>query len=450
MQTTQYANSSVQSNHAKALIKKIESRTAMVCIVGLGYVGLPISMRFAEEGFRVLGLDNDATKIDKLLSGDTYIKHISSEKIKAIRGHHFIPTTDFSAAKEADVIILCLPTPLNEYREPDLTYITSTLDSLKPHLRAGQTISLESTTYPGTTEEVVLPVVQSRGFTVGEDFFVVYSPEREDPANASFSTITIPKITSGLTADCGIIAENLYSTIVKQVVPVSCVKVAETAKLLENIHRAVNIGLVNEMKILTDRMGIDIFEVIDAAKTKPFGFTAYYPGPGLGGHCIPVDPFYLTWKAREYGLHTRFIELAGEVNGGMPEWVCNKILTTMNNHAKTVKNSRMLILGVAYKPDVDDMRESPSLEVIKRLNDMGAEVDYHDPFVEKMPMMRHFDMPMMASVPLTSEAVKSYDCIVLCTHHTKLDYEMLAKHAKLLIDTRGVYRGISQANIVAA
>lgn len=449
MQTTLPAGATLQSDYAKALIQKIENRTAMICIVGLGYVGLPISMRFAEEGFRVLGLDNDDSKIQKLLAGESYIKHIGPDKIAKIRGHHFIPTTDFAAVKEADVIILCLPTPLNQYREPDLSYITDTLASLKPHLRAGQTISLESTTYPGTTDEVVVPVVNSRGFTVGQDFFVVYSPEREDPANAHFCTMTIPKITSGITADCAIIAENLYSTIVDKVVPVSSTKVAETAKLLENIHRAVNIGLVNEMKILTDRMGIDIFEVIDAAKTKPFGFTAYYPGPGLGGHCIPVDPFYLTWKAREYGLHTRFIELAGEVNGGMPEWVCAKVLSTMNDRAKTVKNSRILVLGVAYKPDVDDMRESPSLEIIKRLKDMGAVVEYHDPFVEKMPIMRHFDFAMN-SVELTVEALASYDCVVLSTHHSKLDYEMIARHASLIIDTRGVYRGITQENIVAA
>lgn len=449
MQLTHGQGAALQSDHAKALIKKFETRTAMICIVGLGYVGLPISMRFAEEGFRVLGLDNDESKIEKLLAGESYIKHISPEKIAKIRGHHFIPTTDFSAAKEADVIILCLPTPLNQYREPDLSYIVSTLESLKPHLRAGQVISLESTTYPGTTEEVVLPVVRSRDFTVGEDFFVVYSPEREDPANALFETMNIPKITSGVTSDCAIIAENLYSSIVEKVVPVSCPKVAETAKLLENIHRAVNIGLVNEMKILTDRMGIDIFEVIDAAKTKPFGFTAYYPGPGLGGHCIPVDPFYLTWKAREYGLHTRFIELAGEVNGGMPEWVCNKVLTTMNDREKTVKNSRMLVIGVAYKPDVDDMRESPSLEIIHRLRNMGANVDYHDPFVEKMPPMRHFDLGM-TSVPLTAEGLADYDCVLIATHHTKLDYQLIANNSSLIIDTRGVYRGIIRENIVPA
>jgi UDP-N-acetyl-D-glucosamine dehydrogenase len=448
MQTTT-TRPALQSDHAKALIEKFENRTAMICIVGLGYVGLPISMRFAEEGFRVLGLDNDESKVTKLLSGQSYIKHISAEKIAKIRGHHFIPSTDFAAAKEADAIILCLPTPLNEYREPDLSYITATLESLKPHLRAGQVISLESTTYPGTTDEVVLPVVTSRGFTVGEDFFVVYSPEREDPANALFETINIPKITSGITSDCAIVAENLYSTIVEKVVPVTSTKVAETAKLLENIHRAVNIGLVNEMKILTDRMGIDIFEVIDAAKTKPFGFTAYYPGPGLGGHCIPVDPFYLTWKAREYGLHTRFIELAGEVNGGMPEWVCNKVLTTMNDRCKTVKNSRMLVVGVAYKPDVDDMRESPSLEIIHRLKTMGGLVDYHDPFVESMPPMRHFDLAM-SSVPLTAETIESYDCVLIVTHHTKLDYQLIAKHASLIVDTRGVYRGLVRENIVAA
>lgn len=437
------------SAHAKALLNKIQDKTAMVCIVGLGYVGLPLSLRFAEKGFRVLGLDNDDDKVQRLLAGETYIKHIPAEKISEIRGHHFIPTSDFAAVKEADVIILCLPTPLDQYREPDLSYIKSTMESLKPHLRAGQAISLESTTYPGTTDEVIVPYARSKGFKVGDDFFVLYSPEREDPANTAFQTSTIPKLTSGVTPACSEIAETLYASIIKQVVPVASPKVAEMAKLLENIHRAVNIGLVNEMKILADRMGIDIYDVIDAAKTKPFGFTAYYPGPGLGGHCIPVDPFYLTWKAREYGLHTRFIELAGEINGNMPEWVCNKVMTAMNEQAKTVKNSKVLVLGVAYKPNVDDMRESPSLDIMDRLIKMGASVDYFDPFVPLMPELRHYDFHMN-SIELTAETVKQYDCVVLSTHHSNVDYKLVAEHAKLIVDTRGVYRGKQHENVVAA
>jgi UDP-N-acetyl-D-glucosamine dehydrogenase len=442
-------NQLAQSSYLQILLEKIEQKTAMICVVGLGYVGLPLSLRFAELGFRVLGLDNDAEKVNCLLSGKTYIKHISSDKIAEVRGHHFIPSTDFSSAKEADVIILCLPTPLNQYREPDLSYITTTMKALQPHLRPGQALSLESTTYPGTTEEVIVPFVDDAGLQTGKDFFVLYSPEREDPANKFFQTNTIPKITSGITHACAKIAKALYETIIEQVVPVNSTKVAEMAKLLENIHRAVNIGLVNEMKILSDRMGIDIYDVIEAAKTKPFGFTAYYPGPGLGGHCIPVDPFYLTWKAREYGLHTRFIELAGEINGNMPEWVCNKVMNAMNEHAKTIKGSNILVLGVAYKPNVDDMRESPSLDIMQRLINMGATINYHDPFVPSLPHLRHYDFHMN-SVGLSSEALSNYDCVVLATHHSNVDYKFIAEHARLIIDTRGVYRGQQLDNVVAA
>jgi UDP-N-acetyl-D-glucosamine dehydrogenase len=357
-------------------------------------------------------------------------------------------TTDFSRAAEADALILCVPTPLNKYREPDLSYVINTIESIVPYLRAGQVVSLESTTYPGTTEEELLPRVTAGGLTVGQDIFLIYSPEREDPGNAHFTTHTIPKVVGGHTSVCLEVGKALYRKAIDQIVPVSSTKVAELTKLLENIHRAVNIGLVNEMKIVADRMGIDIFEVIDAAATKPFGFTAYYPGPGLGGHCIPIDPFYLTWKAREYGLHTRFIELSGEVNRAMPEYVVGKVTRALNDRSKALNGSRILVLGIAYKKNVDDMRESPAVEVMELLRSTGAEVAYSDPHVPVFPKMRehHFDL---ASVALTPQAVASYDAVVLTTDHAKFDYEMLRTHAQVIIDSRGVYRTAAD-NIVKA
>lgn len=433
---------------ATQLIGLLEDRRAIVGVLGMGYVGQPLALRYAELGYKVIGFDIDAEKVADLNAGRSHIEHISDADIRRANAAGLECTTDFSRAAEADALILCVPTPLNKYREPDLSYVINTTESIVPYLRAGQVVSLESTTYPGTTEEELLPRVTAGGLTVGQDIFLVYSPEREDPGNAHFTTHTIPKVVGGHTPVCLEVGKALYRKAIDQIVPVSSTKVAELTKLLENIHRAVNIGLVNEMKIVADRMGIDIFEVIDAAATKPFGFTAYYPGPGLGGHCIPIDPFYLTWKAREYGLHTRFIELSGEVNRAMPEYVVGKVTKALNDRFKSLKGSRLLVLGIAYKKNVDDMRESPAVEVMELLRAAGAEVAYSDPHVPVFPKMRehHFDL---ASVALTPQAVASYDAVVLTTDHAKFDYEMVRTHAQVIIDSRGVYRTAAD-NIVKA
>lgn len=433
---------------ATQLIGLLEDRRAIVGVLGMGYVGQPLALRYAELGYKVIGFDIDAEKVADLNAGRSHIEHISDADIRRANAAGLECTTDFSRAAEADALILCVPTPLNKYREPDLSYVINTTESIVPYLRAGQVVSLESTTYPGTTEEELLPRVTAGGLTVGQDIFLVYSPEREDPGNAHFTTHTIPKVVGGHTPVCLEVGKALYRKAIDQIVPVSSTKVAELTKLLENIHRAVNIGLVNEMKIVADRMGIDIFEVIDAAATKPFGFTAYYPGPGLGGHCIPIDPFYLTWKAREYGLHTRFIELSGEVNRAMPEYVVGKVTKALNDRFKSLKGSRLLVLGIAYKKNVDDMRESPAVEVMELLRAAGAEVAYSDPHVPVFPKMRehHFDL---ASVALTPQAVASYDAVVLTTDHAKFDYEMVRTHSQVIIDSRGVYRTAAD-NIVKA
>jgi UDP-N-acetyl-D-glucosamine dehydrogenase len=433
---------------ATQLIGLLEDRRAVVGILGMGYVGQPLALRYAELGYKVIGFDIDAEKVADLNAGRSHIEHISDADIRRANAAGLECTTDFSRAAEADALILCVPTPLNKYREPDLSYVINTIESIVPYLRAGQVVSLESTTYPGTTEEELLPRVTAGGLTVGQDIFLIYSPEREDPGNAHFTTHTIPKVVGGHTPVCLEVGKALYRKAIDQIVPVSSTKVAELTKLLENIHRAVNIGLVNEMKIVADRMGIDIFEVIDAAATKPFGFTAYYPGPGLGGHCIPIDPFYLTWKAREYGLHTRFIELSGEVNRAMPEYVVGKVTKALNDRFKSLKGSRLLVLGIAYKKNVDDMRESPAVEVMELLRAAGADVAYSDPHVPVFPKMRehHFDL---ASIALTPQAVASYDAVVLTTDHAKFDYEMLRTHAQVIIDSRGVYRTAAD-NIVKA
>lgn len=433
---------------ATQLIGLLEDRRAVVGVLGMGYVGQPLALRYAELGYKVIGFDIDAEKVADLNAGRSHIEHISDADIRRANAAGLECTTDFSRAAEADALILCVPTPLNKYREPDLSYVINTTESIVPYLRAGQVVSLESTTYPGTTEEELLPRVTAGGLTVGQDIFLIYSPEREDPGNAHFTTHTIPKVVGGHTPVCLEVGKALYRKAIDQIVPVSSTKVAELTKLLENIHRAVNIGLVNEMKIVADRMGIDIFEVIDAAATKPFGFTAYYPGPGLGGHCIPIDPFYLTWKAREYGLHTRFIELSGEVNRAMPEYVVGKVTKALNDRFKALNGSRLLVLGIAYKKNVDDMRESPAVEVMELLRSTGAEVAYSDPHVPVFPKMRehHFDL---ASVALTPQAVASYDAVVLTTDHAKFDYEMVRTHAQVIIDSRGVYRTAAD-NIVKA
>lgn len=422
------------------LIRKFADRTAVIGIVGLGYVGLPLMLRYTDAGFRVLGFDIDTFKTDSLNSGKSYIEHIPSEKIAAARRKGFEATDDFSRIAEADAVILCVPTPLNKYREPDISFVTGTTDAVKPYLRAGQVLSLESTTYPGTTEEELLPRVEASGLKAGRDIFLVYSPEREDPGNPNFETRTIPKVVGGHTPACLEVGIALYSPAIDRVVPVSSTKAAELTKLLENIHRAVNIGLVNEMKIVADKMGIDIHEVIDAAATKPFGFVPYYPGPGLGGHCIPIDPFYLTWKAREYGVNTRFIELAGEVNSHMPDYVIGKTALALNGINRSVKGSKILILGISYKKNVDDMRESPSVEVMDRLHKLGADIAYSDPHVAVFPHIPGHHCFNLSSTPITAETLAGFDCVVLTTDHDKFDYPLIAEHAKLIVDTRGRFR----------
>lgn len=425
--------------HADAFAWRIETRAAQIGIVGLGYVGIPLALRFHEVGLVVLGFDIDAQRVEMLNAGQSPIKHIPADEIAAMRNGGFEATSDYSRIAEVDAVIICVPTPLSEHREPDLSFIISTMDSAQPYLRPGQLLSLESTTWPGTTEEVLRPYVEARGLVIGQDFFLVYSPEREDPGNPDFTTRTIPKVVGGTTEACSAAGKALYGAVIDRVVPVSSTRAAELTKLLENIHRSVNIGLANEMKLIGDRMGLDIYEVIDAAATKPFGFTAYYPGPGLGGHCIPIDPFYLTWKAREFGLTTRFIELAGEINRDMPEWVVGKVAEGLNRRKKAVNGSRILALGIAYKRDIEDTRESPSVEVMELLRDRGAKVDYSDPFAPSFPRMREHSFDL-ASVNLTPAALASYDAVVLLTDHSDFDYELILEHAQLIVDTRGRYR----------
>lgn len=418
------------------LANRLNDGSAVVGIFGLGYVGLPLMLRFADSGFRVIGFDVDSNKVDQLNQGRSYIKHITDDAIGRALRSGFTATCDFSEATAIDVAILCVPTPLTKHREPDLSFIISTVEGILPYLQKGQLLSLESTTYPGTTEEELLPRIESMGLSVGTDFFLAYSPEREDPGNTRFDTHSIPKICGGQTQACLGLAIMMYEKVIDKVVPVSSTKAAEMTKLLENIHRSVNIGLVNEMKMVADKMGIDIHEVIDAAATKPFGFTPYYPGPGLGGHCIPIDPFYLTWKAREYDLNTRFIELAGEVNAQMPDWVVSKVSSALNSVGKPLKASKVLVLGVAYKKNVDDMRESPSLRLIDLLLRAGADVNYADPHVPRLPRLRTYDLEM-SSLSLSPEVIKSQDALLLATDHDAFDYEQLQKFAQLLVDTRG-------------
>lgn len=421
-----------------ALIAKLHDRSAVIGIVGLGYVGLPLVLRFAEAGYRVIGFDIDPAKVEALARGETYIEHIPTAAIAAANVAGFTATTDYARAAEADALIICVPTPLNPYREPDLSFVLGTMDALLPHLRPGQIVSLESTTYPGTTDEELKPRIESRGLAVGRDAFLVFSPEREDPGNRDFTTRTIPKVCGGCTPACLEAGLALYGSVIDCVVPVSSTRAAELTKLLENIHRAVNIGLVNEMKIVADRMGIDIHEVIRAAATKPFGFVPYYPGPGLGGHCIPIDPFYLTWKAREYGLNTRFIELAGEVNAAMPDYVVAKVTGALNSVRKAVNGSRILVLGIAYKKNVDDPRESPCVILMEKLRDLGAEIAYSDPHLPVFPKMREhrFDL---CSVELTPDSLAAYDCVIVATDHDRFDYAMIRDCAALIVDCRGRY-----------
>jgi len=435
-------------NMKQQLINKLTDKTAIIGIVGLGYVGIPLALRYAEAGYKVLGFDIDPEKIEKISAGKTYIKHIPDQDIQLAVDNGFEATIDFTRATDADALILCVPTPLDLHREPDLSYVLDTMDSLLPYLRKGHVVSLESTTYPGTTDEELKPRIESTSLNVGDNVFLVYSPEREDPGNPNFKTQTIPKVCGGDTKACQEVGVALYSHVIDEVVSVNSTRAAEMTKLLENIHRAVNIGLVNEMKIVADKMGVDIYEVIDAAATKPFGFVPYYPGPGLGGHCIPIDPFYLTWKAREYGINTRFIELAGEVNSSMPEYVLNKIVSGLNSQKKAINGSRILMLGIAYKKNIDDMRESPSVEIMQLVQDCGAEIHYSDPYVPEFPKMRRYSFTMK-SIDITPESIKGYDCVIVGTDHMDFDYEMIRKNAKLIVDTRGMYRG-KHENIVSA
>lgn len=427
-------------------LKKFQSnmaeKTAVIGIVGMGYVGQPLALCYSEVGFKVLGFDIDLGKVDQLNAGHSEIQHISDTKITKAVTNGMECTTDFSRIGEVDAIIICVPTPLNRYREPDLSYVTETCNSIAPYLRAGQVVSLESTTYPGTTDEEIIPRITAGGLVAGETIFAIYSPEREDPGNQNFNTRSIPKVVGGHTPACLEAGRALYAVAMDNIVPVSSTRAAEMTKLLENIHRAVNIGLVNEMKIVADRMGIDIFEVIDAAKTKPFGFTAYYPGPGLGGHCIPIDPFYLTWKAREYGLHTRFIELSGEVNQAMPDYVLGKLVSALNGNGMALKNAKILVMGIAYKKNVDDMRESPAVKIMELIRDGGGDLSYTDPYIPVFPKMREhrFDLKSMS---LTPEVLAGFDAVVLATDHDQFDFDMIRANAPLIIDSRGVYRDVA-------
>jgi len=432
------------------LLEKLENKQAIIGVVGLGYVGLPLMLRYVEVGFQVLGFDIDTAKIDQLNQGRSFIKHIASASIKnAVDRKMFQATNDFSRAAEADALLICVPTPLNQYREPDLSYVTGTVDSFCPYLRKGQVICLESTTYPGTTDEELKPRIEATGLVVGKDIFLVYSPEREDPGNINFTTRTVPKVCGGDTENCRKAGLALYTQVIEQIVPVSSTRAAEMTKLLENIYRAVNIGLVNELKIVADKMDIDIWEVINAAATKPFGYTPFYPGPGLGGHCIPIDPFYLTWKAREYGLHTRFIELAGEVNTAMPEWVVGKVMDALNERGKPLHGTKVLILGIAYKKNVDDMRESPSAMLMELLQAKGAILSYSDPYVPSFPQMRkHFFE--LESIELTKESLEQFDCIIVSTDHDCFDFDFIAKHGSLIVDTRGVFSSFRDSHIIKA
>lgn len=430
------------------LIKNISNKNATIGVFGLGYVGLPLALRFSDVGFKVVGFDIDEKKITSINNGISYINDIEDRFIVKATEKGFRATSNFEETKNIDVIIVCVPTPLKNKKDPDLSYVINTTEMILPFLRSGQIYSLESTTYPGTTEEVILPIITSKGLNIGEDFFLAYSPEREDPGNKEFTTSTIPKVVSGVTDACLEIAIELYSNAVTETVPVSSTATAELTKLLENIHRAVNIGLVNEMKIVADKMDINIHEVIQAASTKPFGFTPFYPGPGLGGHCIPIDPFYLTWKAKQYGIETKFIELAGRVNTDMPKWVIGKLDIALQKIDKKLISSRILVLGLAYKKDVSDMRESPALKFLDTLNNNSLHVDYADPYIPELGETRSYKLNKK-SIDITPDTLKTYDAIIIVTDHTKFDYHMIREHSNLIIDTRNVYKD-SFENVVKA
>ena len=431
-------------NEIASLLEKIEAREANIGIIGLGYVGLPLGMTFAEAGFAVTGFDVDERKVLSLQNGESYIKHIPNDALEALTvSGKLRATMDFSRARGMDCLIICVPTPLTRAREPDVSYIVRSAEALVPAVRVGQLFVLESTSYPGTTEEVLKPVLERSGLKAGVDFHLAFSPEREDPGNKRFSTKDIPKIVGGLTPRCLEVAQVLYGTALSQTVAVSSTRVAELAKLLENIFRSVNIALVNELKMLCDRMELDVWEVIQAASTKPFGFMPFSPGPGLGGHCIPIDPFYLTWKAREYQFQTKFIELAGEVNTQMPFYVVQRMMEALNRHRKSINGSKLLVLGASYKKDVDDPRESPALKVISLLKERGAIVSYHDPFVAKLEREHGIDFEM-SSTPLSMSSLGEYDGVLILTDHSTIDYSAVVQHARLVLDTRNATRKVTR------
>ncbi len=447
---------------ATLLQRKLEDKTAQVGVIGLGYVGLPLALLFARKGFPTTGFDIDPAKVEKLERGESYISHIPPKAIaEEVERKHFRATDDFVALAAMDACLVCVPTPLDEHREPDLSYIRNTAEEISAHLRPGQLIVLESTTYPGTTEEVMLPILERSGLrcpiavyhtngravesreSLQPDFLLAFSPEREDPGNTEFQTHRIPKLIGAVNGPSALAAQALYGQVFERTLVVSSAKVAEMAKLLENIYRCVNIALINELKLLSLRMGIDVWEVIEAAKTKPFGFTAFYPGPGLGGHCIPIDPFYLTWKAREYEFPTRFIELAGEINASMPDHVVAAVSEALNHRQQCLQGSRILILGIAYKKDVDDLRESPALRIMELLTERGARVDYHDPYFPRLHKMRRYDF-RLSSIDLTPEALSGYDAVVIATNHSSYDYEYIVRHARLVLDTRNATSNVRQ------
>ncbi len=427
-----------------AVLNRIESRTARIGVIGLGYVGLPLVELFAGAGFTVVGFDIDPRKVEQLQAGQSYIGHIRSERIAALQhGGRFAATTDFDRLADVAAILICVPTPLGEYREPDLSAVVNTGRAIADRLQSGQLVVLESTTYPGTTRDVLRPVLESSGLTAGRDFFLAYSPEREDPGRPEHSAGKIPKVVGGYDDLSTRLAIALYSAVVPQVVPVSSCEVAEACKILENTYRAVNIALVNELKLVYERMGINVWEVIEAAKTKPFGFQAFYPGPGLGGHCIPIDPFYLTWAARRFGVNTRFIELAGEINTSMPAHVVARVADALNERRKPLKGSRVLVLGAAYKKDVDDPRESPAFELLERLQAAGSVVSYHDPHIPTLPRMRHHEI-QLDSVALSPETLAEQDCVLICTDHSTYDWLWIVAHSSLVVDTRNATRDVTE------
>ena len=425
----------------KRLLEMIKEKTAVVGIVGFGYVGLPLAIHFGRYGFKVIGFDIDARKIDKILHGESYIKHIPEESIKELIDKKQLDVTiDFSRLKEADCILICVPTPLTDKMEPDLSYLLSTTETISQHLRQGHLIVLESTTYPGTTEEMLLPSLASSGMRIGEDFFLAFSPEREDPGNKKYHAANTPKVVGGVTRPCLEASMALYNTIT-QTVPVSSTRAAELTKLLENTFRSVNIAMVNELKILAHKMGIDLFEVIDAAATKPFGYMPFYPGPGLGGHCIPIDPFYLAWKAKEYDFSARFIHLAGEINVSMPYYVIEKTIEALNKHKKSLNGSRIMILGMAYKKDIDDDRESPGYAIMKLLSEKGAVVTYNDPWIPKLEPTRKYNF-QMTSTAITPEILAEMDAVIIVTDHSDYDVEEIVKFSRLVIDTRNATKDV--------